>query len=436
MSPRSQALSELSGTERVVAVVLGGGRGTRLYPLTRERAKPAVPLGGRYRLVDIPLSNCINSGINRIFVLTQFNSHSLHRHITESYKFDTFSRGFVEILAAEQTMKTVDWFQGTADAIRRNLIHLRNAEASHVLILSGDHLYRMDYRDFLARHLDTRADITVSVLPVSREEAPAFGILKLQRDGRIVQFVEKPQEPQILDELETSDELLRDLGYSADDNKKHLASMGVYLFRRDVLEELLETQKDWIDFGKHVIPQSLATCYVYAHLFSGFWEDIGTVRSYYDVSMRLVEPDPPFAFFDASRPIYTHPRYLPGSHILNASVSESIVCEGSRIAGARVEHSIVGIRSIIRENVTISHSILMGADYYDTIPPRREIPLGIGSNTVIERAIIDKNARIGSNVIIRGRPGLPPQSTETYSIVDGIVVVLKNAVVPDGTHIE
>lgn len=435
MAPRSLALNDLMGMERVVAVVLGGGRGTRLYPLTRVRAKPAVPVGGRYRLVDIPLSNCINSGINRIFVLTQFNSHSLNRHITESYKFDTFSKGFVEILAAEQTMKTADWFQGTADAIRRNIIHIRNAEASHVLILSGDHLYRMDYRDFLARHLDTHADITVSVIPVSRTEAPAFGILKLNREGRIVKFVEKPQSAEELEELETAENLLRELGYSANSDKRHLASMGVYLFKREVLEEILETQRDWVDFGKDVIPHSLHSHYVYAHLFDGFWEDIGTVRSYYDVSMRLVEPNPPFAFFDVNRPIYTHPRYLPGSHILNASISESILCEGSRVENARIQHSIIGIRSIIRNNVSISHSILMGADYYDPVPPKHDMPLGIGENTIIERAIIDKNARIGSNVVIRGRHDLARESTDTYAIVDGIVIVLKNAVIPDGTQI-
>ena len=435
MSPRSLYSPDPNTVERVVAVVLGGGRGTRLYPLTRERAKPAVPVAGRYRLVDIPLSNCINSGINRIFVLTQFNSHSLHRHINESYKFDVFSRGFVEILAAEQTVENGDWFQGTADAIRRNLWHLRNTEASHVLILSGDHLYRMDYRDFLARHLETHADITVSVLPVTAAEAGAFGILKVEQDGRITEFVEKPQTEDELDHLKTPETLMNALGYAGVSNKKHLASMGVYLFRREVLETILETRKDWVDFGKHVIPESLKTCYVYAYLFDGFWEDIGTVRSYYNVSMRLVDPDPPFAFFDPERPIYTHPRYLPGSHITDASISNSILCEGTRVHRARIEHSIVGIRSIIRDDVEILKSILMGADYFDREPLRHTVPLGIGRGTKIERAIIDKNARIGAHVVIRGHPDLPQKTAETYAIVDGIVVVLKNAVIPDGTRI-
>ncbi len=427
---------ELGGVQRVVAVILGGGRGTRLFPLTRERAKPAVPVAGRYRLVDIPLSNCINSGINRVYVLTQFNSRSLHRHINDSYKFDGFSGGFVEVLAAEQTVERGDWFQGTADAIRQSMWHLRNAECEHYLILSGDHLYRMDYRDFLAHHVSRGADVTVATLPVDRREAKGFGILKVQDDGRITEFVEKPQTESLLDQLVSPKSVLDAFGFDPGDGREFLASMGVYLFRAKVLEELLASRKDWIDFGKHVIPESLKSHNIHSYLFDGYWEDIGTVRSYYNVSMQLVKPDPPFEFLEPGAPIYTRPRYLPGSRIRSAQISDSIICEGSAIARATVNDSIVGIRSRIGEDTVISKSILMGADYFEHGPTREGIPLGIGHGTVIERAIVDKNARIGANVIIRGREDMPHHQGDAHAVVDGIVIIMKGATIPDGTVIE
>ncbi len=422
-------------SEQVVAIILGGGRGTRLFPLTRERAKPAVPLGGRYRLVDIPLSNCINSGINRIFVLTQFNSRSLHRHINETYKFDVFSRGFVEVLAAEQTMTSGDWFQGTADAIRQNLWHLRSADCDHYLILSGDHLYRMDYRDFFLRHIDTGADISVSTIPVTREAAKGFGIMKVEPNGLISEFVEKPQTDEELEHLKMPPQVMADFGHEAHDGREYLASMGVYLFRREVLKKLLEERREWIDFGKHVIPESLATHRVHTYLFNGFWEDIGTVQSFYDVSMRLLEADPPFRFLEPGKPIYSRPRYLPGSTVGDASISASLICEGSNIEGAHIEHSIIGIRSIIGSGVHIKDSIMMGADFYGDSHPEGNIPIGIANNCVIEHAIVDKNACIGEGCIIRGREGLPRVVEDNYAIIDGIVIILKNASIPPGTVI-
>jgi len=436
MAPSTSSSSGKStSTARVVAFILGGGRGSRLYPLTRERAKPAVPLGGRYRLVDIPLSNCINSGVNRIFVLTQFNSQSLHRHINSSYKFDSFSRGFVEILAAQQTTESGDWFQGTADAIRQNLSHLRSLDAEHVLILSGDHLYRMDYRDFLRRHLTAGADITVATLPVNRTDARGLGIMKVEGNGRISEFVEKPGDDRALDGFATPANVLADFGFNPAGSREFLASMGVYLFRREVLESLLAGRRDRIDFGKHVIPESLRTHEVYSYLFGGFWEDIGTVRSYYDVSMRLVQPSPPFDFLDPDRPIYTRPRFLPGARIRDAQITNSIVCEASTIHRAQIANSIVGIRSVIQEGAAIRESILMGADYFDRPRQRGIQPLGIGPGTTIEHAIVDKNARIGRNVVIRGGSGLENREDENYVVIDGIVIVLKNAQIPDGSVI-
>ena len=435
MIPSVTKLTDSVSSDKVVAIVLGGGRGTRLYPLTRERAKPAVPVGGRYRLVDIPLSNCLNSGINRMFVLTQFNSRSLHRHINDSYKFDIFSRGYVEILAAEQTVERGDWFQGTADAIRQNLWHLKESEADYYLILSGDHLYRMDYSDFLQEHIDKKADISVATLPVNRHEARGFGVMNVDEDGRIVEFVEKPDTDELLNSLRIPSTVMGKFGFEATEGQEYLASMGVYVFTKEMLWAVLEDRPDWFDFGKHVIPSVIGTHNIHAYLFPGFWEDIGTVRSYYNVSMRLVQPNPPFEFLDPDRPIYTRARFLPGSRIHGATISDSIVCEGSQIQTARITKSIVGIRSIIKEGVQIRDSIVMGADYFDGEHGAHEIPLGIGGNTTIERAIVDKNARIGSNVVIRGREDLPDRMEETYAIVDGIVIILKNAVIPDGTVI-
>lgn len=422
-------------TSHVGTIILGGGVGSRLEPLTTLRAKPAVPLLGRYRLVDIPLSNCIHSGLNHIFLLTQFNSASLHRHIRDSYKFDVFSKGFVEILAAEQTKTSTDWFQGTADAVRRNLLHLRNLNARHYLILAGDHLYSMDYRTLLATHLRMRSDITVGALPVSREDVSGFGVMQVQSNGRIREFVEKPTDENQLKELVTPEKVFADAGLDAR-GKPYLASMGIYVFRAEVLESILENQKDWIDFGKHVIPGSLKKLRVFCHPFTGFWEDIGTVSSYYNVHMQMVGPNPPLDLHDPAHIFYTHPRYLPGSVVQDAVIRNAIICEGCRITKARISDSVIGIRSVIHPGAEIESSIIMGGDYY---PPRnsrsRKVPIGIGANSKITRAIIDKNARIGANVTIRGSKRLQNAEGPGYAIRDGIVIVVKDAVIPDGTTI-
>ncbi|HEO72542.1 MAG TPA: glucose-1-phosphate adenylyltransferase, partial [Candidatus Hydrogenedentes bacterium] len=403
--------------DRVCAIVLGGGRGSRLYPLTALRAKPAVPLLGRYRLIDIPLSNCIHSAIRRIFVLTQFNSGSLNRHVNSTYQFDRFSKGFVDVLAAEQTIESGDWYQGTADAVRQHLHRLRALNAGHILVLSGDQLYRMDYGVLMANHLRTKADITVATLPVSKRDAHGFGIMKIRRDGRITDFVEKPTREKDLNRLAVSESASECPGH-----RQWLASMGIYVFRSEVLDEILTKQPAWIDFGKEIIPNSIKNVHVHAHRFEGFWEDIGTVRSYYETHMRMVKPHPPFEFYDPRRIIYTHPRYLPGARLQDSHVQDSIVCEGCRISKAKLSEVVVGIRSVINPGVTISKSIVMGADFLEDRNARsKEMPVGIGKNTSISGAIIDKNARIGERVVIRGSRDLPDQDGEGWAIRDGLV---------------
>jgi len=420
--------------DRVGAIILGGGRGTRLYPLTAMRAKPAVPLLGRYRLVDIPLSLCIHAGIKRIMVLTQFNSASLHRHIHNSYQFDHFSKGFVDILAAEQTMESGDWYQGTADAVRKQLRQLHSLEADHYLILSGDHLYSMDYRALMKTHLENDADITVSTLPVSAETAHSFGIMNVFKNGRIREFVEKPSTNAQLAGLITPPHVFARFGIKTE--KPYLASMGIYVCRAKVLREILEARTEWIDFGKHVIPNSLRERRVYAHLFDGFWEDIGTVRSYYEVHMRMVSPNLPLPMFDPRYIVYTHPRYLPGSCFRDVRIIDSMICEGCRLRKAVIKNSVVGIRSIVRSGARIERSVLMGADYLeDEAGIGQPMPLGLGENCTIVNAIIDKNARIGKNVVIRGSKKLRPDDGPGYAIRDGIVVIMKNAIIPDGARI-
>lgn len=420
----------------LVALVLGGGRGTRLHPLTAERAKPAVPLCGRYRLIDIPLSNCIHSGIRRIYVLTQFNSTSLNRHVSNCYKFDAFSNGFIEILAAEQTDEGGDWFQGTADAVRKHLRTFRNHGGNHFLILSGDQLYRMDYRQMMATHIRNSADITVAVLPVDRQVATRFGILKVRGNGRIHKFVEKPQTDGELADLVSPESVFRNYGLNVQSGNDYLASMGVYIFRWEVLEEILTQEESWIDFGKDVIPKSLRTRRVYAHPFTGFWEDIGTVRSYYDVSLSMASADPPFELYDPHHPIFTRPRYLPGSRLNETLAKDTIICEGCDIEKASITSAIIGIRTIIHPGVKVSKSIIMGADYYDEPGcGDAKIPLGIGAGTSISGAIVDKNARIGRNCVIRGSQRLRDAVGDGWAIRDGLVVVTKNAVIPDGSRI-
>jgi glucose-1-phosphate adenylyltransferase len=420
----------------VGAIVLGGGRGNRLYPLTKVRAKPAVPLCGRYRLVDIPLSNCIHSGINRIAVLTQFNSHSLNRHITNTYQFDAFTKGYVAVLSAEQTAdSTDDWFQGTADAVRKQLRHIRDFGAKYYVVLSGDQLYRMDYRKLLDTLHKKNADIVVAALPVSKEDAQGFGIMKVRGDGRIREFVEKPSDDAILENLVTPTRAFDYFNLDAT-GKPYLASMGVYAFRAEVLENLLETHPEWDDFGKELIPKSLKTHQVYSHMFGGFWEDIGTVRSYFDVSMAMTTSNPPFEFHDQAHPVFTHQRPVPGPKIVDATLKNTILCGGARIAKATLSNSIIGVRSIIRSGTHIEKSIILGAEYFEDDSGRRHrMPLGIGEKSTIKNAIIDHNARIGKGVTITGSKRLKDYDGDGYAIRDGIVVVLKNAVIPNGTTI-
>jgi glucose-1-phosphate adenylyltransferase len=418
----------------IVAVIMGGGAGTRLFPLTKDRAKPAVPLGGKYRLVDIPISNCINADLRRIFVLTQFNSSSLHRHIQESYRFDQFSPGFVEIMAAQQTPESVAWYQGTADAVRQNLVHLANYPYRLALILSGDQLYRMNFRALIGRHVATGAEVTIATLPVRPESAGGFGIMQVAPDGRIVRFVEKPNDPEVLASLRVEWAALGDTEEPVDPDCL-LASMGIYLFERAVLKEALDG--DEADFGKHVIPRLLASRRVFAYLHQGYWEDIGTIRAFYEANLDLCEPLPRFNFYDATAPVFSHARYLPPSKIIKSQIERSVIADGCIINDALIEHSLIGVRSRIDAGAIIRDTLVMGHDFYET-PERAHQgapPMGVGPETVIERTIVDKNARIGANVRITpdGKP-LELDGRNFY-VRDGIVVIPKNAVIPDGTII-
>ena len=419
----------------VVAVIMGGGAGTRLFPLTKDRSKPAVPLGGKYRLVDIPISNCINAELRRIFVLTQFNSSSLHRHIQDAYRFDVFAPGFVEILAAQQTPDRVDWYQGTADAVRQNLVHLANAPHKLVLILSGDQLYRMDFRAVLEQHLATGADATVATIPVARKDAGAFGIMQVAPDKRITRFVEKPQDQALLNELRV-DWAAVDRPLEGVEPDSLLASMGIYVFRREVLEEALVGPE--ADFGKHVIPSLIESHRVYAYLYQGYWEDVGTIRSFYEANLDLCEPLPKFNFYDATAPIFAHARYLPPSKIIRGRMDRAVISDGCIINDAEIEHSLIGLRSRIQAGAVIRDSLIMGQDYYETVERGRPsgAPLiGIGHGSVIERTIVDKNARIGDGVRIS--PDGKPASFDgpNFYVRDGLVVIPKNAIVPDGSVI-
>ncbi len=429
--------------DKTLAVILGGGAGSRLFPLTRERSKPAVPLAGKYRIVDIPISNCLNSGLRRIYVLTQFNSVSLHRHIQSTYKFDQFSRSFVEILAAQQTPTDSQWYQGTADAVRQNLTDFLSEPYEYYVILSGDQLYRMDFRDVLRQHIESKADITIATLPVSRRDAEAFGIMHTDAARRITEFVEKPKDPKVLDGLRIPAGLLKELGLPVD-GEYFQASMGIYVFNRASLIAALDNTD--MDFGKNIIPQAIKGSRVQAHVFQGYWEDIGTIRSFFEANLALVNLLPPFSFFDATAPIYTHMRFLPGSKMNGASVRQAILSDGCIISDAHIERAVIVVRSIIRSGSTIKDSVIMGADYYEENHPAKngEPPLGIGENCVIDHAIIDKNARIGNGVVITpegkedncdGPPVRWSDGTEKplWYVRDGIVIVPKNAVIPDGT---
>lgn len=421
--------------KNVGVIVLGGGRGTRLYPLTKLRAKPAVPLCGQYRLIDIPLSNCIHSGLNRIFVVTQFNSHSLNRHIVNTYKFDDFTEGYVTLLAAEQTEFTPDWFQGTADAVRKQLSHIQSAGIEYFIILSGDQLYRMDFRDLMTTHIEKDADITVAALPVSRHDAKSFGIMRVQKNTRIREFVEKPKDKTVLEGLETPEEVFKEFELEAK-GKPYLASMGIYVFNAEVLKEQLLGHPEWCDFGKELLPNSLRTHRLYAHMFNGFWEDIGSVRSYYDVSLAMTSTRPPFHFYDPDRPIFTQIRPLPGAHIFDSHVKNAILCGGARVQNAVIEDSVIGNRSIVHPGAHIEKSVVLGADYFEDAPKGGHgIAIGIGEGAELYRAIVDRNARIGRRCIIRGAEELPDQEGDGFSVREGIVVIHKNAIIPEGTRI-
>lgn len=427
--------------KRVLAIILGGGAGTRLYPLTKLRAKPAVPLGAKYRLIDIPISNCINSEIQRIYVLTQFNSASLNRHIARTYHLAGagFSQGFVEVLAAQQTPDSPSWFEGTADAVRKYLWLLAEWDVDQYLILSGDHLYRMNYADFIHRHRETKADITISVVPIDESRAFDFGLMKIDKSGRVTAFSEKPQG----DALNSMRVDTTVLGLTPDEakNSPYIASMGIYVFEKQIMHDLLSRAPGRTDFGREILPDALSGHNVQAYLFNDYWEDIGTIEAFYNANLALTEqPDPPFSFYDEKAPIYTRPRYLPPTKLLDSRVTESMLGEGCILKECTVKRSVIGIRSRIETGCIIDHALLMGSDYYESPAERLQnlesgkIPLGVGANTTIRKAIVDKNARIGRNVQITNNAGIVEATREDLGFViqNGIVVIIKNATIPDG----
>jgi glucose-1-phosphate adenylyltransferase len=428
--PKADAALPPGTLQRTLAIIMGGGAGTRLFPLTKDRAKPAVPLGGKYRIVDVPISNCLNSGLRSIYVLTQFNSMSLHRHIQASYKFDNFSLSFVDILAAQQTPAGSQWYQGTADAVRQNMRYFLERPYDYYLILSGDQLYRMDFRALLSQHVRFGADITLATKPVARHQVSEFGIMQSGVDRRITGFIEKPSDESALREMKMSRELLCAIGAN-EQEELFQASMGIYVFNRSVLIESLKN--DLADFGNHIIPQSIKDRHVSAFIFEGYWEDIGTIRAFYEANLDLTDVVPEYSFFEPDSPIYTHPRFLPGSKINGATLRQAIISDGCIISDAHLEKCVVGIRSVIQNGATIRNSIVMGADYFelgqtDSSQPR----IGIGRNCVIDRAIVDKNARIADGVVITPEGKPTNLDADNYFIRDGIVVIPKDAVIPAG----
>jgi glucose-1-phosphate adenylyltransferase len=417
-----------------LAIVMGGGAGTRLFPLTKDRAKPAVPLAGKYRIVDLPISNCINSGLRQVYVLTQFNSASLNRHLNRTYRFDQFTRGFVEVLAAQQTPDGERWYQGTADAVRQNMRYFLEGDHEHFLILSGDQLYRMDFRKLMRQHVANDADITIATLPVNERDATGFGIMHSDETGRITEFVEKPKDPEVLAKLRMSGDIVKSLGIDGDE-PRYQASMGIYLFNRKVLEECLDNKHN--DFGKNIIPAAISERRVHAYNFHGYWEDIGTIRSFFQANLDLCQTVPPFDFFDSVAPIFTHSRALPASKLNGATVRQALIADGCIITDAHLENAVIGVRSRIETGTTIRKCIVMGADFYagarGTDPDRP--PPGIGRNCRIERAIIDKNVHIGDNVVITPEGKPDHFDGPNWYIRDGIVCVPKDAVIPEGTWI-
>ena len=421
----------------VAAIILGGGKGTRLYPLTKERSKPAVPFGGRYRIVDIPISNCINSGYKKIYLVTQFNSASLHLHISNSYNFDRFSGGFVEILAAEQTLEHSGWYEGTAHAVRKNFIHFKSQKPTHYIILSGDQLYRMDLRKFMEQHLQSKADITIAATAVNRKDASGFGIMKIDAKRRISEFLEKPAKDMNIDDWKIPVNTRGDLP----PEKEYLASMGIYIFNAPVMEELLNNNT-YTDFGKEIIPLAIKSKQINSYIFNGYWEDIGTIESFYNATLALTDINPPFNFYDEKGPIYTRMRNLPPSKLNEAELKNTMAAEGCVITRAKINHSVIGIRSVIESGSELDGVITMGSDFYESYFEKQEkikkgIPLmGIGKNCKIAKTIIDKNSAIGNNCRINvdgnkyedGDHGL-------FFVSDGIVVIRKGVIIPDGTVI-
>ena len=433
--PHMSELPMILPVNRCLAIIMGGGAGTRLFPLTKERAKPAVPLGGKYRLVDIPISNCLNSGIRSIYVLTQFNSMSLHRHINASFKFDNFTPSFVEILAAQQTPEGSQWYQGTADAVRQNLRYFLERPVDYYVILSGDQLYRMDYRQVMRQHLETDSDITVGTIPVNRTAATGFGIMHTDDKRKIIEFVEKPKDAEVLNSLRIPADLLQAIGQPGDADL-YQASMGIYVFNREVLKECLDN--DFADFGKNIIPEAIKKYKVTAYIFQGYWEDIGTIDAFFEANLNLTDENPRFNFNEPGAPVYTHPRFLPASIVRSTHINRSLICDGCIIEKATIEHSIIGIRSVIDSDTSLKDVILMGADYYEAESGKsgKGLPhIGIGRGCDIRNAIIDKNARIGDGVVISPEGKDREMNGVGFYIRDGIVVIPKSSVIPPGARI-
>jgi glucose-1-phosphate adenylyltransferase len=432
----SRSETEALLNRHTLGIVMGGGAGTRLFPLTKDRAKPAVPLAGKYRIVDIPISNCINSGVRQVYVLTQYNSASLNRHISRAYKFDLFSNGFVEILAAQQTSEGELWYQGTADAVRQNMRNFTQGKYKYFLILSGDQLYRMDFRKLLGRHIEHQADISIATIPVVEKSARSFGIMQTDATGRIRNFVEKPKDPEVLKSLAMPVETLRELGM-AEDVPRFEANMGIYVFNRDMLIKALVN--DLADFGKHIIPAAIKNFHVHSYPFQGYWEDIGTIGSFFEANLDLCSVVPEFDFFDSQAPIFTHARFLPATKINGGSIQHALLSDGCILTEARIERSILGVRTVVEGNSIIRESVIMGADYYAGAVncPTHRPPPGIGKGCKIERAIVDKNVHIGDGAVItpKGKPDTFDSPDGLFYIRDGIVVIPKDTVIPDGMWI-
>jgi len=423
---------------KVITLILAGGQGSRLYPLTKFRSKPAVPIGGKFRLIDIPISNCINSNLKQIFILTQFATESLHRHIFTTYRFSSFTKNFISILAAQQTTENKDWYQGTADSVRQNLAFFQSY-GDYVLILSGDHLYRMDYGRFIDYHIAKKADITLAVIPVSESDTSQLGIMKVSDDSMITDFVEKPQEAELLNSLKVSDELLKKNGVEPK-GRNYLGSMGIYVFNKKVLNELL-SDTTCSDFGKEVIPQAISNKKVFGYFFDDYWEDIGTIRSFFNAQVDLAMPLPRFNFYDEERPVFTHPRSLPGAKVRHTNMENVVLCDGSIVNFSNIYNSLIGTRSIIGNNCHLDRVVMMGADYFESAEQMQKNrdagipPIGIGDNSEIRDAIIDKNVRIGHDVKIVNVDNIDEKEGDGFVIKDGIVVVYKKAVIPNGTVI-